>query len=511
MKRLDLLLVNAPSRVGVYGTLSSLTAVEPPVWAGLIARYCLNAGHSVEILDAEADELTVDETADRIALENPRLAAFCVYGHQPSASTQCMPGAIATARALRLRDTDVRTLALGTHPSALPRETLADGFDFVAQGEGPTTISLLLHQHSVPKPGGILSIPGLWGYALPPWGVMDNIADLDQLLPNQAWNLFDMEKYRAHNWHLWTANRKQGHDLGGSYDSVIGGYASVQTSLGCPFKCSFCCINAPFTAGGEAPKLRKWSPLNVVDQLQLLVEKYGVNNIKIPDEMFVLDHQHVRGICERIIDRQLGGVLNMWAYARVDTVKNDSLLDLMRRSGFRWLGIGVESASKHVRDGVEKGRFGNEQIIEAVRRVQSHGIHVAANYIFGLPDDTKDSCRATLDLACELNTEMANFYCAMAYPGSPLHKQVAKENPAVLPENNPCGWIGYSQHAVESLPLPTETLTAQEVLDIRDDAWMWYFTRPEYHHMMAKTFGSHVSDEISAMTARGRPRRKHRE
>ena len=106
---------------------------------------------------------------------------------------------------------------------------------------------------------------------------------------------------------------------------------------------------------------------------------------------------------------------------------------------------------------------------------------------------------------------MANFYCAMAYPGSPLHR-IAQEKGWRLPEDaGGPGWIGYSQHAYESLPLPTEMLTAQEVLDIRDEAWMTYFARPAYLDMMQRKFGDAVVDQIEHMTSFGKPKRKHHE
>src|SRR4029077_8174497 len=179
---------------------------------------------------------------------------------------------------------------------------------------------------------------------------------------------------------------------------------------------------------------------------ELLVTKYGVRNIKFVDEMFVLNRAHVLGVCDEITKRGLGEKINIWAYARVDTVK-DEFLEPLRRAGFRWLALGIESASKHVRDGVEKGRFGSEEIIKTVRKVQDAGINVIGNYIFGLPDDTHDTMRETLDLALEANCEFANFYCAMAYPGSKLYT-LALQNNWQLPES----WIGYSQHSYETHP-----------------------------------------------------------
>ena len=113
--------------------------------------------------------------------------------------------------------------------------------------------------------------------------------NLDRDLPGQAWDLLDMSRYRAHNWHCFRNPEAR------------SPYASLQTSLGCPFTCSFCCINAPFTT----LMLRVWSPDNVIGQIDRLVREYGVSNIKIPDEMFVLNRRHVTGICDRIIERAI--------------------------------------------------------------------------------------------------------------------------------------------------------------------------------------------------------------
>lgn len=208
--------------------------------------------------------------------------------------------------------------------------------------------------------------------------------------------------------------------------------------------------------------------------------------------MFVLNENHVLGICDRIIDR--GYDLNIWAYARVDTVKGH-FLEKLNKAGFRWLALGIESGSKHVRDGVEKGRFGSEEIIGVVRNIQNAGINVIGNYIFGLPDDTLESMEDTLSLAMEANCEFANFYCAMAYPGSKLY-EMAIEKKWALPES----WIGYSQHSYETTPLPTDFLSAKEVLGFRDNAFMRYFTNPDYLRMVQKKFGEDTLNNIRDMT-----------
>jgi hypothetical protein len=99
---LDLVLVNPGSRMRLYQALGKrLTAVENPVWAGLIATFIRQRGFSVEIVDAEADDLSPEETAARIVDRRPRLVTVVVYGHQPSASTQNMTGASAIVTAIK--------------------------------------------------------------------------------------------------------------------------------------------------------------------------------------------------------------------------------------------------------------------------------------------------------------------------------------------------------------------------------------------------------------------------
>jgi radical SAM superfamily enzyme YgiQ (UPF0313 family) len=192
--------------------------------------------------------------------------------------------------------------------------------------------------------------------------------------------------------------------------------------------------------------------------------------------------------------------LNFWAYARVDTVKPERL-KLLREAGIRWLALGIESGSEHVRDGAEKS-LDQQEILEIVQAIQHAGINVIGNYIFGLPDDNLQTMQQTLDLAKTLNCEFANFYSAMAYPGSPLY-QMAVKNGWELPEQ----WSGFSQHSYDCKPLPTEQVLAAEVLRFRDNAFHEYFENQFYLDMVTEKFGGETRKHIEEMT-RTRLRRK---
>ncbi|HLQ75925.1 MAG TPA: radical SAM protein, partial [Terriglobia bacterium] len=204
--------------------------------------------------------------------------------------------------------------------------------------------------------------------------------------------------------------------------------------------------------------------------------------------------------CELLAAKPYAKELNFWAYARVDTVKPERL-GLLRRAGIRWLALGIESGSEHVRDGAEKS-LDQQDIVNIVRDIQNADINVIGNFIFGLPDDDLNSMRETMDLAVNLNCEFANFYSAMAYPGSPLYTMAVNQNLSL-----PDAWSGFSQHSYDCSPLPTERLSSAEVLRFRDDAFHEYFSNESYLGMVAKKFGVETRKHIEDM-AKVRLRRK---
>jgi anaerobic magnesium-protoporphyrin IX monomethyl ester cyclase len=491
--RLDLVLINPGGREVVYqGLGATLTAIEPPLWCRLIAGYARDRACSVQIIDSEALGLSPARLADQVAALHPRLVTMVVFGHQPSASTQSMLGAAEACGAIHAAAPTLPILIVGGHVSALPEQTLRElSVDFACKGEGPVTVVQLVELLRAQNGEGIArsdlaSVAGLvWrdGEAIVVNRSADLIADLDSDLHGDVWDMLPMSNYRAHNWQCF-----------GDLDARTP-YASIYTSLGCPYKCSFCCINAPF----DTNRYRMRKPESVVAEVDKLYRIYGIKTFKIIDEMFVLNQRHVLQICNGLIALGYAHRLNFWAYARVDTVM-PHMLDALRQAGIRWLALGIESSSKHVRDGARKN-LRNEDIVQVVRDIQLAGIAVIGNFIFGLPDDTLDSMRETLDLAKELNCEFANFYSAMAYPGSQLFLEAVRRG-IELPKT----WSGYSQHSYDCQPLPTDVVPAKEVLRFRDAAFHEYFGRPAYLDMVTQRFGWETRDHVKEM-ARPRLRR----
>ena len=252
MSKLDIVLINPGDRKQVYQDLGKeYSAIEPPFWIAVIASYLRNNGFSVAIIDSNAENITHEETSLRAKELNPLLSAVIVYGSQPSASTQNMTVAEKICKALK-ENTSSKVAIGGLHPSALPGQTLQEAkADFVIEGEGPYTLTSLIRVLKAGKTDYSV-VDGLWYYKD---GKIKNnpraclIKNLDEVLSVAAWDLLPMEKYRAHNWHCFDSleNRMP--------------YGAVYTSLGCPYSCAFCCINAPF----GKPGIRYRSPELVVE------------------------------------------------------------------------------------------------------------------------------------------------------------------------------------------------------------------------------------------------------
>lgn len=469
MEKLDLLIIKPGAQKQIYQGLSkNLSGLEPPLWSALLAAFIRDKGFNVEIIDAEINPETI---IPAIIEKHPRLVAIVASGTNPSASTTSMVGIRALLKEINKAREDIMTILVGLHPSALPERTLREEpTQMVCQGEGFSTLLDLLSAKPLNKikglffkeDGKILSNPRA------------QLVDPDEL-PMPAWDLLPMDKYRAHNWHCF-----------GSLDKRSP-YAVIYTSLGCPFNCSFCCINAIF---GEH-KIRYRDFKKVFKEIDYLVKTYNIRNFKIIDEMFALNENRVIEFCDFLIERDYG--LNIWAYARVDTI-NEKMLEKMKKAGINWLGIGFESGSKRVRDAVSKGKFDNEKMMQASELIHSAGIYIGANFIFGLPEDDLESLDQTLNLAKELNCEYTNFYVAMAYPGSKLYDQALADGYAL-----PGSWLGYSQFSYDTTPLPTKYLTPQQILRFRDEAFNDYFSSRRYQDMIREKFGVQTLDHIQEM------------
>lgn len=487
MRKLDILFVHPNASEIIYQELSkNHSAIEPPIWAGMLANHVRTRNFSTAILDCEAEKLGWQDAAKQIVDINPRVICFVVYGQQPSASSQNMTGAVGTANLVK-QLTDTPIVFVGGHVAALPDEVLAEScVDIVLLNEGVYAISNLLSTDlSVEQmkncTGIAFKIDGHIHKNEPERIVPKSL--LEQDLPGMAWDLLpSFDKYRTAPWHSWTNNTEQ-HP-----------FAALYTSLGCPYKCSFCMINIinrtsnlPLITSEDSNMFRWWNPDFIIKQFDYFAEN-GVRNIKIADELFVLNPNHFQKICNLIIER--GYDFNIWAYSRVDTCK-PQYLDTLKKAGVNWLGLGIENPNQALRQEIHKDHFVDVKITDLMQNMRDAGICVGGNYIFGLPMDTLESMQDTLDFAMANKTEMANFYCAMAYPGSPLYK-TAKQKGWKLPET----YSGFSQHSYDMRNLSNENLSSEEIMAFRDSAFVKYCSNPDYLNLLETKFGIQARENM---------------
>ncbi len=497
---MDVLFISPGNASTTYQDLAqNLSAIEPPTWSLLLAQSCRAAGHEVGILDVNAEQLSPETVTERIKSLNPRLLCFVVYGQNVNAGTTSMSGATHLSTHLKANGVDTPVCYIGSHIQALPKKTLEEegSIDFGFTNEGVYALRNILSLDTI-NVSDLSDVKGVvWRSSE---GVVINKAEaivpqdrMDIDLPGYAWDLLPYDKkpldlYRAPLWHA-------------DYDEESRSpYAAIQTSLGCQFRCNFCMINminrndeAEIGIASDYNRMRYWSTDFIIKEFDKLVD-LGVHTIKITDELFLLNKRYYEPLCTKLRDRGYGKFLKLWAYSRIDTIRRPEILKLVKEAGINWLALGIESADKNVRLEVSKGKFEDVDIAKVINQVHSAGIGVMANYIFGLPGDTMESMKHTLELSKELCTLGWNAYPAMALPGSPLYKQGLDHGLKL-----PATYEGYSFHSYDIVPLRNKALTAAEIVKFRDEAFIEYHSYPPFLEKVRERSGQEGIDNIKKM------------
>ena len=500
MNKIDVLFINPGNSKELYQDLSSkYSAIEPPTWALLLSEACRVKGFSVKILDVNAERLSHNEVADRILKYNPKLICFVVYGQNVNAGTAGMSGATRLSKFIKDSGIGQPISFVGSHVQALPTLTLEkeQSIDFVFTNEGVySLLNVLSGDINIDRLRNINGIAyrenGVPIMTPPERVVPQERMDID--LPGYAWDLLPYKKkpfdlYRSPMWHAEYDQEKR------------TPYAAIQTSIGCSFSCDFCMINIvnrndteKIGVASNYSGMRYWSPDFIINEFDKLIT-YGVKTIRIVDEMFLLNPRHFKPLLELLAMRNVGDDLRMWAYSRVDTVKNPDVLQLVRKAGIKWLAIGIESADKSIRIETSKGKYEDINIRGVVDLIHKADIGVMANYIFGLPSDNFDSMQKTLDLSVELCTIGWNAYPAIPLPGTKLYSDAIDKGLEL-----PSSYDAYSFHSYNASPLETEELSPADILRFRDHAFVVYHTNHSFLDKVSHTYGNNIVDNILNMT-----------
>jgi radical SAM superfamily enzyme YgiQ (UPF0313 family) len=277
----------------------------------------------------------------------------------------------------------------------------------VVIGEGEETLSELVKAFSCKRPD-YSKILGL-AYKDKKGKVYRNpdrplIADLDSL-PFPAWHLMPPSLYRV----VPILSPNKG-DL----------VAPVVTSRGCPYQCTFCASNITWRN-----RFRKRSPKNIVDEIELLVKKFGVKEVHLTDDNFTMIKNHAMAVCDEFIKRKINIFWQCPNGVRIDSL-DLPLLEKMKQAGCYSVGLGIESGSPKILKKVKKS-LDLKLVEEKLRLLKKVGIRAYGFFILGLPGETRKTIRETIDFAKNNPFDRVWFNILTPYPGSEIFDEYLKQ------------------------------------------------------------------------------------
>ncbi len=339
---------------------------------------------------------------------------------------------------------------IGGHgATAMPENLMesTDALDAIVIGEGEVTavelIAAVESGTSLSDVKGILIKEKGKLHRTPPREI---IHDLDDL-PFPAVDLCEMDRYYPSFEQVSTVPAMQ-----------------MLASRGCNGSCLYC-----YKMYGNRIRLR--DPIRVVDEMESYIINYGTREIKFWDEHFSHDHDHVYAICDEIGRRGLK--VRWWVSCRADSV-DEPLLAAMRKAGCWCINFGVESGVQKHLDTLLKHET-LDQIRHAVKITHKAGIKTHTTYIFGIPGETFEDGLKTIEFAKELGSFTVEFFPITPFPGTPLYIGVHKGLFGTMSEK-----LADQGMLLDRPCFVPFTMTAEEIMELRRQAYIKYFFRPGF-------------------------------
>jgi len=421
----DILLVNPPTPDGAYwirsqhrvGRRSRENMVWPQVSLAQIAAL-LHPVYKVKIIDANAERMGWANFTHLLDRYQPRY--YFTQVTAPTLENDLYGCFLAKARG-------AKTIAFGTHVTPIPRESMRPypSLDFSLIGEPDLTLRDLmdhldnkfdqrspeiqcLFEHHDPKywpsirEDGTVDLNGIKGLA---WRNGEDIevnlprpfiADLDEL-PIPMHELLPLEKYRM--------------------PLIKGPFTFIVTSRGCPAGCTYCIkhVNYQYSTRLRSPKL--------LMQEMWQLKRLGIHHIHMYADLFTVNREQVVGLCQQMIAENLD--VKWTCNSRVDFV-DEEMLQLMGKAGCTLISWGIESGNEQILKRAHKGIY-PEKAERALIWAKKAGIMNWGYFIIGLPGETAETIRQTIDFSKKLPLDIALFHVAAPYPGTPFFFEVVKE------------------------------------------------------------------------------------
>ena len=444
-------LLNPPVSIeSRYGKLSAAGSLLPPLNVALLAAVVRNAGHEVALLDAEALEWSVEETARRVLDIGPD-----VFG--VTATTTSIVPACSVIETVKEQNHRITTCVGGVHVTVAAEQTMrrCPAIDICVIGEGEKSLLELCDvagekSDSLEHIMGIVFRRGDHLVRTAPRRRLTN-RELDDL-PWPAWDLLP--------------------DLATTYRPALHSFrclpcTSLITSRGCPGKCTFCDRSV------FGNKMRGFSADYVLGMIRYLVNQYGIREIIFHDDNFVTLRRRLVQLCQCLIE---AGPHIVWSCtARVDMV-NLEVLRLMAKAGCWQIAYGIESGSQKILDSLCKG-IALQKIRDAIRWTREAGIEPRGYFMIGVPEETPESLQQTNDFLMELPFGDFQMSIFSPHPGTQLSEQLTANGEFTPDWERDGGWeVTYVPRGV----------TAEEIVASQKRAMQRFYFRPSVMFRYAK-------------------------
>jgi radical SAM superfamily enzyme YgiQ (UPF0313 family) len=418
----------------------TLNYTSPPLGIGYIASYLREFGnHEVKIHDGLLQNTRVPDFAETLSTYSPTVVGIS------GQTTPSIYDVYYTAKVVKNHNPAILVVVGGAHVTFQDEQVLREcpEIDVVVRGEGEVTMSVLMEKvDQLQQYNGVLGTTIRNGPTIIRNPDRQYVSNLDDI-PFPDYDTLNLRGYFPHG----------------------KGIAPMITSRGCPFQCTFCSSSRI-----TGKRWRGRSPDNVIEEVKLLQEVYGVEDVTFIDDLFTFDYRRVREICSRMIFD--ADDIGWTCSSRADIMtRHPEMTDWLKKAGCHTLYIGAESGSQKILNRIKKG-IRLEQIISAVRRAKRVGLEVVLSFILGIPGETKDDIRSTIDFACKLDPDLAQFTICTPYPGTPMYDE-ALEN----------GWLAvndWSEFTVIDPVMDLPNLSRSSIKQQLRRAYYRFYTRPGF-------------------------------
>ncbi len=423
-----------------------------PMWLAYAAGVLEKEGFEVDLIDAPADDYTLDYVLERAKKLNPAMIVL-------DTSTPSIYNDVEVAGTLKDIFHGSFVVLVGTHVSALPEETMNidKRVDAVARHEYDYTLRDLAL--ALKSGSAIKDVTGI------------SYRDRDTIIHNpQSPFIEDLDKIPfVSSVYKKFLNIKNYFNPNALYPMV-----TITTSRGCPFPCTFCVY--PQTLMGRGFRLR--SVENVADEMEYIVKNFPhAKAIFFEDDTMTVNKKRCYELAELIKKREIK--ISWTANARVGL--DYETMRIIKEAGCRSLCVGFESGSQMILDNMKK-KIKLEQMEQFMVDARKAGILIHGCFMAGLPGETMATLKETLDLAKRLNPDTVQFYPVMVYPGTEAYNWYKEKN--LILSDDFSKWL--TPKGLHNTVIRTEDLSSEELVKFCDDARRAFYLRPRYLFYKAK-------------------------